>query len=202
VRPNLNLERTAVCVHDDGVQGLIAIGLGPADVVVKLVIHRGEGRMHLGQRLIAVPLLLNQDPKGSQITEGIEGQPLVAHLVADAEEMLGPAAHLGLKPSGGHQLAKMSLGLLHEGLTLGPAFVEPSRNLAIAIGLTEPEGVVLKGPLELPDAQAIGQRGLHAQGLLAEMPALGQAEWIRVLDRALQPHQMLSKPDQDHPEVL
>ena len=95
--------------------------------------------------------------------------------------MLGPALHLGLQAEraqvGGELLARG----VHALLAFGPLLVEQPRDLPVALGLQEAEGQVLQLPLDLPDAQPVGQRreDLHrlagqrrrALGAAGRMPA-------------------------------
>src|SRR3546814_11709213 len=89
---DLNLEGTPLSVGDHGMQGTIAIGLGPRYIVVKFIRDRRPQRMCKGQNGIAGALILDNDAQRSQIEQLAEIYTLIAHLVPDAVDKIGKAS--------------------------------------------------------------------------------------------------------------
>ena len=164
LRPDLDLDRQVGAVAHHAVQRLVAIDLRPGDVVVELVGNRREMAMHIGQRLIAIRDRLHDDAQPSDVVHLLEAQRLAAHLLDDAVDVLGTAMHRGLDALGLQARLELRAQLLDPTLAFGALLVEHARDLPVGVGLGETERQVLQLPLDLPDAQAVGQRREHLQG--------------------------------------
>ena len=75
-------------------QRLIAIGLGQTDVVLEAPGNGAEGVVNNRQSPITSLNTGGEDPQGRHVVDLVEGFLLPLHLGPDAEEVLGPAAHL------------------------------------------------------------------------------------------------------------
>ncbi len=168
-RAYLHLERPAVVVGHHRVQGPVAVRLGPRDVVVELLGKRGPHFVHHAQRGVAGADVVHDDAQGAQIVHLREIQPLHAHLVPDAVDVLGPAADLGVDAASGQRLLHAFDGRGDEGLALDPLFFEQAGDVLVFFGLEETERQVLHFPFDLPDAQPVGQRRVKVQGLAREV---------------------------------
>ena len=162
-RADLHLERPAVVVSHHRVQRAVAVGLGPRNIVVEFL---GDGRPHLvhhAQRRIAVAHVVDDDAQRAQVVHLGEVQTLDAHLVPDAVDMLGPAADLGVHAAGGQRRLQALDRAGDEGLALDPLFFQQARDLLVAVGLQETERKVFHFPLDLPDAEPVGQRRVQVR---------------------------------------
>ena len=191
-RADLHLERPAVVVSHHRVQRAVAVGLGPRNIVVEFL---GDGRPHLvhhAQRRIAVAHVVDDDAQRAQVVHLGEVQTLDAHLVPDAVDMLGPAADLGVHAAGGQRRLQALDRAGDEGLALDPLFFQQARDLLVAVGLQETERKVFHFPLDLPDAEPVGQRRVQVQGLARELDGTGRLALGVPAQRAQprgQPHQ-------------
>jgi hypothetical protein len=72
--------------------------------------------------------------------------------------VLRPAGDVGLDAGLGQGRSDALLGVGDEALAVGALLVEQAGDAAVGLGLQVAEGEVLQLPLELPDAQPVGQR--------------------------------------------
>ena len=77
--------------------------------------------------------------------------------------MLGPAADLGVHAAGGQRRLQALDRAGDEGLALDPLFFQQARDLLAAVGLQETERKVFHFPLDLPDAEPVGQRRVQVR---------------------------------------
>jgi hypothetical protein len=93
---------------------------------------------------------------------------------------------------------------LHAGLALHALLVQQLGDAAVFVALQEAEGQVLQLPLDLPDAQAVGQRrehglGLFGQGHRAVAFAGGEpAQRLQARGQAQQHHAQVAREGQQH----
>ena len=85
-RADLNLNR-AMATNHRGVQGLVAVGLWQADVVLEAAGDRAEGVMHHRQGAVAALDIRANDPQRRHVVDLVEGLALALHLVPDAIEV-------------------------------------------------------------------------------------------------------------------
>ena len=101
--------------------------------------------------------------RSAQVVHLGEVQTLDAHLVPDAVDMLGPAADLGVHAAGGQRRLQALDGAGDEGFALDPFLFQQARDLLVAVGLQEAERQVFHFPLDLPDAEPVGQRRVRSR---------------------------------------
>ena len=146
-------------------QRLVAVGLGPGNVVVKFVRHRHKLAVHPAECGIAVRYRGHHDAQSPDVIYLLEAQRLAAHLLDNAVNVFGPALHRGGDALRRQVSRQLLAQLFYRRLALGAFFVQQARYLAVGVGLQKAEGQVLHLPLDFPDAQAIGQRRKHLQRL-------------------------------------
>ena len=83
---------------------------------------------------------------------------LAPHLVPDAVDVLRPAADLGLDAGRGELALERRLDVLDVVLAIEPALVEQPGDLLVGLGLERAQREVFELPLELPDAEPVGER--------------------------------------------
>ena len=198
VGPDLDLERLAVEGHHRGVEALVAVALGHGDVVVELAGDGPPQRVHDAERGVAVLELVDQDADGVHVVDLAELGALALHLLGDAGDVLGPAGQLGLDAGRAERLAKDRHGPLDVALAGAAARLELGRQLAVLGRLQDLEGEVLQLPLDLPDAQALGQRGVDLLRLA------GDADLLLVRQGAQRAHvvEPVGELDEDDADVL
>ena len=104
---NLHLEGDSVLAHHRGVQALIHVGLGGADIILEPAQHRLIHVMDDPQHIVAFGHGVHNHPEGKQIEHIIQRFVLGIHLPVNAVGMLHPAVDLAL-----------NMGLLQPGLDL------------------------------------------------------------------------------------
>lgn len=161
---DLHFHRPVAADHG-GVQRLIAVRLGQADVVLEAAGDRPEGVVHHGEGPVAPFHVGSEDAQGRHIEDFVEGLLLVAHLAPDAIEMLRPARHLAL---GEARRAKAFLEQGHGDRQ--PVFAVAALaghlllDLPVGLGLKHLEGQILQFPFEAADAEPVGQGRIDLAG--------------------------------------
>ncbi len=117
------------------------------------------------QRRVAVLHVADQQADGVQVVDLVELRPLALHLLVDAEEVLGPAADLGVDPYLGELLAQDAHALVDEGLARPASVGEHLDELAVGVRLEVLEGEVLELPLDLPHSESMRERGVNLHRL-------------------------------------
>ena len=198
VGAHLDLDGLAVEADHRGVQGLVEVELGRVDVVLEPALDRRPDGVDRAQGGPAVLLRLDDDPDAHQVVEVVELLAPDDHLLVDAPEVLRPPGHLGGHPRGGQPLPH---GHQHPGQELvaqrGPAG-HHLLDLGVALGVEGGEGQVLELPLDLLDAQPVGQRGVDVEGLL------GGAALLPLGHDDERPHvvEAVGQLDDEHPPVV
>ncbi len=165
VGPDLDLERLAVERDHGRVQRLVQVVLGDGDVVVELAGDRPPQGVDDAQRRVAVADVLDQEADGVDVVDLAELRALALHLLPDAVDVLGAALELCLDPGVRQPRPQLLDGPLDVGLTTRPPGVEQLRQVPEGLGLECLEREVLQLPLDLPDTQALGERGVDLQRL-------------------------------------
>ena len=161
-----------------GVQRLVAVGLGPGDVIVELAGHRAPALVHARQRGITVAHVGDDHAQRAQVVDRREVDALALHLLPDAVQVLGPALHLRLDARG-RQLALQALaGGCARPARAARASRRAGARCARIARLQKAERQVLQLPLDLPDAEPVGQRREHLLRFAAPAPAR-TAAWRR-----------------------
>src|SRR5690606_4120653 len=148
---------------------VVALGLG--DVVVEL---RGDRRPQLvgdGEGGVAGGDVIHQHADGANVVQRAEGHALALHLLADAVDVVGPAGDLGGDARRGAGAVQARLGVLDEALAVGALLVEQAGDTLVGVRLQPAEGQVLQLPLQLPDAQAVGQGRMDVGGEFGQVAA-------------------------------
>ena len=87
-----------------------------------------------------------------------ERDAFALHLFPDAVEVLGPALHFGAHAVAAQLVAQAPAKTLDAALALDARLVEHAGDRLVLLGLQEAKRQVLDLPLDLPDAEAIGER--------------------------------------------
>ena len=106
--------------------------------------------------------------------------------------MFGPALHFGVDARRAQFRLQRGHRIGDEVLALVALLVQHGRDFLVQLGLEVAESVVFQLPLELPDAEAVGERRKDVQRLLRIGPAQGVGrarEETQRLGAARQPHQ-------------
>ena len=163
-RADLHLNR-AMATNHRRVQGLVAVGLGQADVVLEAAGDRAEGVMHHRQGAVAALDVRANDPQRRHVVDLVEGLALALHLVPDAIEVFRPSADLALRQPHRGQLAAEDVGGHPEALLPVAALAgDLLLDIPEGLGLEDLEGQVLQLPLEATDAQAVRQGPVDLTG--------------------------------------
>ncbi len=197
-RPDLDLEGLAVDRDDGGVQGLVEVVLGDGDVVVELAGDRAPQRVHDPERRVAVPDLVDEDADGVDVVDLAELRGLALHLLPDAVDVLRAALEVGVDAGGLEPRLELVDRPLDEGLATLAAGVEQLRELAEALRLEGLERQVLQLPLDLPDPEPLGERGVDLEGLARDPELLLRRQ------AAQGPHvvEAVGELDEDDADVL
>src|SRR5207247_10135494 len=91
----------------------------------------------------------------------------------DAVEVLRPAGDLCADSGPGELVVERADCLLDEALALAAAIIEHAGDALVALGLEVAEREVFQLPLELPHAEAIGERRVDVERLARELRSLG-----------------------------
>ena len=160
---NLDLERPTLFVAHHGVQRLVTVGFGLGDVVVKLFGHRQKTGVHMGQRGITGVDTVHHHPQRTDVEHTIKVKRLATHFFDDAVDVFGATRHLCFDAQLVEVLLQTQPDLFHMGFALDAFFIQHARHLFVGVGLQKAEGQVFHFPLDLPNAQAVGQGGKHMQ---------------------------------------
>ena len=116
-------------------QGLIAVGLGGADIVLEPAQDGLVEIVHHTQDVVAVSHGVHNHPEGEQVEDLVEGLVLAEHLAVDGVGVLDPA----VDDMGDAQLIQpfidLGLGPGHEGVVLLLSGVQIGDDLLVAHGV-------------------------------------------------------------------
>ena len=155
-----------------GVQGLVEVELRTVDVVLEAALDRAPDGVDGTEGGPAVLLRLHDDPDGHQVVDLGELLAPDHHLLVDAPQVLRPTRHVRLHPGGGQALAHGHQDPGQIVVALGGPGGHHLLDLGVALGVEGGEGQVLELPLELLDAEPVGQRRVDVEGLLGRAPLL------------------------------
>ena len=148
------------------------------------------------QRRVAVGNLVDQHAQRVDVVDLLELGALALHLSPDAADVLGPARDVGLDAGLLERLVEHDHGSLDERLALAPMRLELLGQAPVGLGLEHLEGQVLELPLDLPDAQPLGQRRIDL-GSLARNALLLLGRQGRDRAHVVQPIGQLDEHDAD-----
>ena len=208
-RPDLHLERPSVVTAHHRVQRLVAVRLRPGDVIVELAVDGAKAVVHPRQRRVAGFDVVDDDSQRAHIEHMCEIQALALHLLPDAVQMLRPALDVGTQADLEQALREQRAGGSDAGLALRALLVEQAGDAPVLLRPQEAESQVLHLPLDLPDAQPVGQRREDLQRLVGEVArarglARGKpAQRLQSGRQAQQHHAQVARKRQQHlPDAL
>ena len=195
---DLHLEGDALPAHHGGVQGLVAVGLGGADIVLEPAQHRLEHVVDTAQHVIAGGYVVHDHPEGVQVEDFIEGFALGVHFAVDGIDVLEPPVHPAFHPLLRQPLLDVGLHVVHKAGVEGGDVGQLRLHIVVAHRVQVLQGQVLQLPLQLLHAQAVGDGGVDLHGLQGLLLLLGVG---LVLEGAhiVQP---VAQLDEDDPHVL
>ena len=132
---DLHLKGDAVGAHDGGVEALVAVGLGGADIVLEAAQNGLVEVVDNAQHVVAVADGVHHHPEGEEVEDLVDGLVLAEHLPVDGIGVLHAAVddvvnvHL-LEP-----LVDLIPGAVHESLILGAPGVQLGDDLIVADGV-------------------------------------------------------------------
>ncbi len=186
---------------DRGVQRLVVVRLGLGDVVVEFARDRRPQVVHDAERRVAVLDLVDQNAHGADVVERVDARLLAAHLVPDAVDVLGAAADFGLDAGRGKLAAQRLLHAVDVVLAVAAALVEQARDALVRLRLERAQGKILELPLQLPDAEAVGERREQVERL-ARRARAHFAGCVFTADQEAQRLRAFGELDQDDADVL
>ena len=169
---DLDLEGPSVRGHHRGMQTLVVVALGLENVVVIFVGDRCPDLMDHTERGIAVLDVIYQNAKRPHVINLGKIEPLGAHLVVDAVDVLRTTVDFSVHAELGNFLAQAFYRLFDEALPLHTALVEHLRDALVGLRFEKPERQILELPLQLPDAEPVGQRCVDVETLAGDVRAL------------------------------
>jgi hypothetical protein len=173
VGADLHFQRPPAGADHGGVQRAVVVALRVGDVVVELLRDRLPDVVHDAEHRVAVLDVADQHAQRAHVVDFGEVEVLRLHLAVDAVDVLRPANYLGLDAGGGQLALQAGDGFLDELLALDAALVELFRDALVGVRFEEAEGEVLQLPLQVPDADAVGERRVDVEALARHLGALG-----------------------------
>ena len=196
-RADLHFPGLAVRVAHHRVQRLVAIDFGLGDVVVKLARHGRVVLVHPSQRGIAVLHRGHDHAQRAHVVDVGEIQLLAAHLAHDAVDVLGSPGHLGIHAQRAQRFFNKGAALFQRGFALGAALFQHVGNVPVHLRLLRAKDQVFHFPLDLPDAQPVGQRRENLVRLAQQRRRQGAPLGGKPAQRL----QARSQPQQHHAQI-
>ena len=195
---DLHLKGQAVGSYDGGVEGLVAVGLLGADIVLEPARNGLVNVVDDAQDIVAVPHRVHQHPEGKEVENLVQGLVLVEHLPVDGVGVLDAAVDHVLDAKLRQTVVHLGLGAEEEGVVLRLFGVQPGDDLLIAHRVQIFKGQVLQLPLDALHPQAVGDGGVNLHSL--------QGLLLLLLRRLVfhGPHvvEPVGDLDEDHPDIL
>mmetsp|Transcript_32615 Transcript_32615/g.71256 ORF Transcript_32615/g.71256 Transcript_32615/m.71256 type:complete len:602 (-) Transcript_32615:1045-2850(-) len=165
LRADLHLQRAAVGHHQHGVQALVAVRLGAADVVLGLL--RPPQAVDRLQHLVALRLVAHHHADGAHVEHLLQLLALLPHLLRHAEHVLVAAGDVTEAHPALLERALHRRDVPQHGLRVAP-LRQRGGQLAVLLRGLEAHAGVLEVRLEPPDAEAVGERDEEAVRLRHE----------------------------------
>ena len=175
VGADLHLEGDALLTDDGGVEGLVHVGLGGGDIVLKAAQDGLIDVVDNPQHVVAVRHRVHQCPEGEEVVKLLHGLLLEVHLPVDAVGVLHPAVDGGvgdilLRQTG----ADLLLNPAHKLVVLDAVGGQLLRDLAVGHRVQVLQGQILQLPLDLRQAQTVGDGGVDLHGFKGLLLLLGR----------------------------
>ena len=146
---DLHLEGDALPADDGGVEGLVHVGLGGADIVLEPAQHRLEHVVDAAQNVVALGDVVHDDTEGVQVVDFVQCLVLGEHLAVDGVGVLHPAVDGAVDALLGKALLDAVLDARQKLLVGGGAHGHLVLDLLVAHGVQIAQGQVLQLPLQL-----------------------------------------------------
>ncbi len=140
-------------------QAAVRVFFGLRDIVIKLAGDGVENIVDYAERLVTLRDALHDDTNRAHVVNLAEGQVLALHLAVNAVDVLGPSLDIRFQSFAREMFLDVGRDPLHIGFAVGTALVQLRGNFAVTFRFQVAKGEVFQFPLELPDAQAVGNRG-------------------------------------------
>ncbi len=145
--------------------GAIEVVFWGRDVVIELALDVGPQAVHDSEGGIALRYGVHDDSYRAHVEELFEGEMLTRHLSVDAVHVLRSSVHLGAHTRLGELRSQGRTQLFDVTLAVGAPLVQLRRDAPVVVGLQVAKRQILQLPLELPDSEAVGERGEDCTGL-------------------------------------
>ena len=169
---DLHLKGDALGADDHRVQGLVAVGLGGADIVLEAAGHRLVQVVDHAQHVVAVGQLLDDDPGGADVIQLRKAEVLSVQLPVDAVDALEPGLYLALDAGLLQLFGNAGLGQVQKVREAVVLLLQIVRNLLVAHRVQDLQRPVLQLPLDPLHTQPVGQGGVDLHGLHGDVPLL------------------------------
>ena len=146
---DLHLKGDALPANDGGVEGLVHIGLGGADIVLKAAQHRLEHVVDTAQDVIALGDVVHDHPEGVQVENLVQRLVLGKHFAVDGVGVLHPPIDLTADALLLHALLDAQLDGGQKLLVGGGALGHLVLDLLVPHRVQIAQGQVLQLPLQL-----------------------------------------------------
>ena len=195
---DLHLEGDAALAHHRGVQALVQIGLGGADIVLEPAQNGLVQVVDNAQNVIAVRHRVHDDPEGEQVKHVVQILVLGVHLAVDGIGVLHAAVDLGLDPGLLQPLRDLVVDGGHEAVVFRGLLVQRLGDLPIAHRIEILQAQILQLPLHLLHTQPVGDGGVDLHGLEGLLLLLLR----RLVLHGAHVVEPVGDLDEDHPDVL
>ena len=197
--PDLDLDRLTFGADDDGVDGLIAVGLRRGDVVLVAPHPMGIGRVQRAQRGVTIANVFNDDTEGHDIGQLAQIEVLGLHLLPDRVRRFDPAVDLDVFQARiRHILTQLPDDIDGQRITLFPQKLRALHDGITRFGHEVEEGKVFELFLQVHHPDPGRQRRVDFQRLGRNPRAL-----LGLGDEVQRPHvvEAVGKLDQQHANV-
>src|SRR5207245_7295786 len=175
---DLDLDRLTGVRDHRRVQRLVAVGLRHCDVILEAARHGLPEGMDDAEHTVAITHRVHLDADGRQVVDLGEVLLLAGHLLPYRVDVRGWAGDLGLDPDVIELTSEDLAQVRDQGLALVALARDALDDVFVCLRLQVAEGQVLELPLELPDAEAMRQRGVYVEGLAGDLAALDLGQGI------------------------
>ena len=162
---DLHLEGDAALAHHRGVQALVHVGLGGADIVLEAAQNGLVQVVDQAQHVVAVRHRVHDDAEGEQVEHVVQRLVLGIHLAVDGVGVLHAGLHRGVHPRLTQTGGDLIVDGGHEAVVLRRLLIQRFGDLPVAHGIQIFQGEILQLPLHLLHAQTVGDGGVDLHGL-------------------------------------